>query len=229
MSKLSFVKEVQLRYYEGLFRFKLHSRDTFKWAKMDGFTVSESDAGNDMTQLMVVGVQVWKEDTEVWAPSHLDLGDVILDFSVPEIGYVNISKMAVYLERIPYRQWNRLLKADLFSKEVFSGIKEYHGDMPYSLHGSMQSHLVKSIENDYPSFTEAVESIVKGDNIAMAFAKDYAVSVASNKMKKLWVLLKNGPVGVVDKVDDEYVIAVPKSMEFLIEDLEQYHTTICYE
>jgi len=225
--KLSFSHEFRLRYMSGYFRFQEHSRAEKRWAKFIEFTHDpDGIASSDMVNKMKVDVNCWDDEHKKWKAYTIDLGKVILDFTFPEIGYMNMEYGIRYLERQPMRQWNRLLRSSVVSANLYSGI---HDIVPSKeANSSFEPSIIQLLTSQYPSFQEAVQFIVDGDRVATAFSKDYAVTLSPQSKKKLWVLLKDGPIGVVDKVDDKYVIAIPPSMEYVIEDLMQYADTACY-
>ena len=225
--KLEFTHEFKLRYMGGLFRFQEHSRAEKHWAKFQDFYYDMSDVPNsDMKGRMKMNVKVWNDKEKKWALSKIDIGAVILDFSFPDVGYINMERGTRYLERLPYRQWNRLLRSSVVAAETYSGNVE---DLnPSEMGSGWEEKMLEILYGKYPTFTEAVESLTSGERVATAFAKDYAVTIAPQDKKKMWILLKNGPIGVVDKVEGNYIVAVPPSMEYVIEDLMQYADTACY-
>lgn len=225
--KLEYVHEFKLRYMGGFFRYQEHSRAEKQWARFSDFHHDLGDFhSHDVKAKQNMNCKVLDPADKKWKPKVVDIGKVVLDFSFPELGYVNMQYGIRYLERMPYRQWNRLLRGSVVNADVYSGVVDIIPSK--ELGSSWETHAEQVLTGQYMTFKEAVQSIVNGDRLASAFAKDYAVTLAPQNRKKLWVLLKNGPIGVVDEVDGEYVIAVPQSMEYVVEDLMQYADTAIY-
>lgn len=227
--KLDIAYEINLRYRGGLFKYRKTLDDPFKWCWLvaKGY---DSDTTNLTTKKkLTYQVNEWVPETEDWSEIIINLGDVLLDFSIPNVGYVNDTFDIYYLDRLPSKQWCRLLKDSTISIDRYDGLMDIIVDngMEYDGKG-WQHNIMKSIYNGYPTFNEALGRILDGERLATAFSREYALALSPHSHKRIWVLRKNEAIGVVDKVDDEYVIALPKSLEYIVEDLMQYNNTACY-
>lgn len=218
MSKLNFKKEIGDKYFETYMLLR-----NFAGEEPSLFVLmhlADTDEDNSMpllsvdARLMVYG-SFYCEESKSWLSAHkVDLTKYIIDNSLPSVGYRNYSDRAIYVSQMPTKQWKRGVAYRQLHFTSNSGVK------------GMLSQKVDMGEIYFPVFppiSVAVEDIISGDKDSVAINEDYALGVLLPS-EAVYLFYKTNLIGVIDKVNGEYVAKLPISNAYLVEDVEQYIT-----
>ena len=126
------------------------------------------------------------------------------------LGFVNYFDEAVFVTRIPKKQWKQgLTEGNLYNLTNGGGFYP------------KEQCLDNVIANRYPSVEMCLESVETGEAMSMAFCRNYAIG--AKQLKGYELLYKGyGPVGVIHKSDEGVLrFELNEKHTYLQEDLEE--------
>ena len=118
-----------------------------------------------------------------------------------QLGYVNKSPNAYYCERMPMRNdWCQGLSNKSF-RNKYGAVRN----------GFIDQSLYNTVKGIYPSFKEALQSILRGDSNSVAFSRKFAVDKSDSLLYRELV---------VGKIVDKKPVLYPEKF-FLQEELDE--------
>ena len=122
-----------------------------------------------------------------------DTNDPLLEMESPTLGYINYGGQASYLQREPVRRYKRGLSCE--------NVKSQH----FSAEG-----VLSVFENNYPSFSTAMDSVKHGVVTSCAFSSNFAIDKDTLYFKKRKVgKVKDGDA----KLDKKFLFLKKKLQE----------------
>lgn len=122
-----------------------------------------------MKNLLIIDLEDMKKKEQ----KEVSLSDPAFDFSPVPLGFCNHNNDAVFLQRIPKRQYKQgLSKNSLFVKEITDDVSV---ESLSTLKQAKGRSLAHCINGTYPSFTTVIKHILKGACRSMAFSRNLAV------------------------------------------------------
>ena len=211
----------------GFLRFRWPHSDKWYWLFVDYLAYDPEDCNsNDIITCLRVTGKWYDVETDEWQRGEIDLGNVILNLDIPPLGYINTKYATRFVVRAPTKQYSRILFQDMLVAFFPQGLEDM---LPMNeRYVEWRELMFQQVGEPYPPLRKCIYEIENGYRLAMAFSPDYALAVSPYGGNKIWVLQHNRPVGVLDKVSDEYIMALPKQADYIVEDLMQYGPTAVY-
>lgn len=139
---------------------------------------------------------------------RINLKDPNVEFALPELGWVNQEQSnCYYTARVPVRAWSVGLTRNNCAMWNHNG-RQLGRPIDEQLYNKF---LQKTVDNNYPSFKEALK--INENGIAVAFSKRFAITDKRNLAYKTL----NEPVGLIENgkpvIKDEYFYLRESLME----------------
>lgn len=223
--KLRLGEEMSKKYLSGCVRVRTHAGAEPIIGFIDNYTEMFPGEWPSRSEATKVRLKFIGNDGKQSMMS-INLVDYILDFSLPNFGYVNFPKAGVcmYFSQQHQKQWKRNLSAGTYASELNSAGRE-----TAEFKSSVLKHLSPGVKfynqlynNKLYNLHDAVRNILSGKWLTVAIARNYAVGVDKLYPENIVVYYKNIVIGVVDKNLDDYVIRIPEEARHFLEDLSQY-------
>lgn len=149
------------------------------------------------------GMQLIAVDLLTNEQIRVDANDVDLDISSPPIGYVNDKKYAWYFSRVPMRMQKQGLipRHCVYLREDGSAEAVFQPMGHWNVHTSA---IARCILNEYPELGRAVQNIVDGKVISMAFTRRF--SLESLKDGVLYLNNRGNHIGYYMVEDKSFVL-----------------------
>jgi len=124
------------------------------------------------------------------------------DFQTPRMGFVNYNNGIYYCCRMPQRQQKQgLCNGTFFCREVVGQRGE-----GYNLNSFLGTQeFVDTIKGRYPTFPEAIEKLKTTDALAVAFSREYAISMDDDLDGLIFLYHKENKVGFL--MDDKITLS----------------------
>lgn len=211
MSKLNLRSELAIKYGGTYIRLQEHSNSTKRIFYIEATSYDEDENVPRLSsdkQLRVSGFFII--DGEQQSRETIDLAKYIIDLSIPEEGYKNCDKGAVYFNLEAHKQYKRSLSP---SNMVLSTDGNKHVSL--SSGGAFKSN--------YATVPTAVDKILGNHINSIAIAQHYALG-RYMELTAVFIFYKTKVIGVVNKKDEsgEYFVKLPQSKGYLKEDIEQF-------
>lgn len=178
------------------------------------FYIQDITAGGkpakSVEELMVIGTVLQGASSVRKSSYSGKLTDAHLEFTHPEPGFINFRDTALYMLRVPSRQWTRTLSGR--STELFSLFRF----APLAMEASLAHHVLSHGETIDPgNFLVALDSVVSLEHQARAIGQHYALAAVPGCARPA-LFYKKWAIGYVN---DDAEICIPRVNAHLREDL----------